>query len=330
MKNFPIIIRISAYFCFFITATMENDLFNEISLLATEQNNPNTRNIDVASTEEMLRLINNEDKLVPFAVEQEIPNIARAVEMVVENLRSGGRLFYVGAGTSGRLGIVDAAECTPTFGTDPSMVQAIIAGGRDAVFIAQEGAEDSEENGAKEVLNFGITPPDVVCGIAASGRTPFVKGALAEAHRRGVSTIFISTSPLEKVKELGVVADVYICPVVGPEVIAGSTRMKSGTAQKLVLNMLSTAVMIKLGKTYGNIMVDLQMTNNKLRERAKKIVMELANVDYQTAVQSLIESDWKVKVALVMLIAKVSKTEAVELLEKANGLVKIAIEQVKK
>ncbi len=309
---------------------MGNDLFDEISSLVTEQNNPNTLNIDIATTEKILRLINNEDKLVPIAVESVIPDIARAVEIVTEGLRRGGRLFYIGAGTSGRLGIVDAAECPPTFGTHPSMVQGIIAGGRDAVFVAQEGAEDSEENGTKEVAKYGIAPPDVVCGIAASGRTPFVKGALAEARRLGVSTIFISTSPVEKVKELGVDADIYICPVVGPEVIAGSTRMKSGTAQKLVLNMISTATMIKLGKTYGNIMIDLQMTNNKLRERAKKIVMELAGVDYQRAVETLSEADWKVKVALVMLIANVGKTEAIELLNKSNGFVKIAIEKAKK
>lgn len=307
----------------------DNELFYEISLLATEQNNPSTRQIDIATTEEILHLINEEDKNVPFAVEKEIPNIAKAVEIIVEAFKQGGRLFYIGAGTSGRLGIVDAAECPPTFGTPPDLVQGIIAGGKEAVFRAQEGAEDNEEDGKKVIETYGIKPPDVVVGIAASGRTPFVKAAVLEAKRRGIKTIFIATSPVEKVKELGVVADVFICPVVGPEVIAGSTRMKSGTAQKLVLNMLSTASMIRLGKTYGNIMVDLQLTNNKLRERAKKIIMDICNVDYQTAQNVLKESDGKVKVALVMLLGNVSKQEALKLLEESNGFVKIALKKAK-
>lgn len=307
----------------------DNELFYEISLLATEQNNPRTRQIDIATTEEILHLINEEDKNVPFAVEKEIPNIAKAVEIIVEAFKQGGRLFYIGAGTSGRLGIVDAAECPPTFGTPPDLVQGIIAGGKEAVFRAQEGAEDNEEDGKKVIETYGIKPPDVVVGIAASGRTPYVKAAVLEARRRGIKTIFIATSPVEKVKELGVVADVFICPVVGPEVIAGSTRMKSGTAQKLVLNMLSTASMIRLGKTYGNIMVDLQLTNNKLRERAKKIIMDICNVDYQTAQNVLKESDGKVKVALVMLLGNVSKQEALKLLEESNGFVKIALKKAK-
>lgn len=306
-----------------------NDLFNEISFLATEQNNPRTKHIDIATTEEILRMINEEDKAVPFAVEKEIPHIAQAVEMIVEGFRKGGRLFYVGAGTSGRLGIVDAAECPPTFGTSPEMVQGIIAGGREAVFRAQEGAEDNEEDG-KEILDkFGIKPPDVVVGIAASGRTPFVKSAVNEAKRRGIKTIFIATSPIEKVKELGVEADVYICPVVGPEVIAGSTRMKSGTAQKLVLNMLSTASMIKLGKTFGNVMVDLQLTNNKLKERAKKIIMDLCGVDYTKAQEALVKADGKVKVALVMLLGNVDKDTANRLLDQSQGFVKIAVNKAK-
>ncbi|MCX7909180.1 MAG: N-acetylmuramic acid 6-phosphate etherase [Ignavibacteria bacterium] len=307
----------------------EYELFNEISLLATEQNNPKTREIDISSTEEILRLINEEDKTVPFAVEKEIPNITKAVELIVDAFKKGGRLFYIGAGTSGRLGIVDAAECPPTFGTNPEMVQGIIAGGKEAVFRAQEGAEDNELNGKLVLDEYGIKEPDIVVGIAASGRTPFVKSAINEARRRGIKTIFLATSPVEKVKELGVNADIYICPVVGPEVIAGSTRMKSGTAQKLVLNMLSTASMIKLGKTFGNIMVDLQLTNNKLKERAKKIIMDLCNVDYETAKLALELSGGKVKVALVMLLGNVNKEEAIELLEKSQGFVKIAIKKAK-
>ncbi|MGC8748340.1 MAG: N-acetylmuramic acid 6-phosphate etherase [Candidatus Kapaibacteriota bacterium] len=306
-----------------------NDLFKEISLLTTEQNNPRTRNIDIASTEEILHMINEEDKQVPFAVEKEIPNIALAVDMIVEAFRKGGRLFYVGAGTSGRLGIVDAAECPPTFGTQPEMVQGIIAGGKEAVFRAQEGAEDDEESGKEVISKFGIKYPDVVVGIAASGRTPFVRSALIEARSRGIKTIFIATSPIEKLRELGVEADVFICPVVGPEVIAGSTRMKSGTAQKLVLNMLSTASMVRLGKTYGNVMVDLQLTNNKLRERAKRIIMDLCGVDYATAQRALSEAEGKVKLALVMLLGKVDKHTASRLLDESNGFVKIAIKKAK-
>ncbi|MFN3781169.1 MAG: N-acetylmuramic acid 6-phosphate etherase [Candidatus Kapaibacteriota bacterium] len=306
-----------------------NELFNEISLLATEQNNPRSRNIDTASTEEILKIINEEDKKVPLAVEKEIPNIAKAVELIVDAFKKGGRLFYVGAGTSGRLGILDAAECPPTFGTDPELVQGIIAGGKEAVFRAQEGAEDNIEEGRKTIERYGIKPPDVVVGLAASGRTPFVRGAISEAKNRGIKTIFIASSPIEKVLELGVVADVYICPVVGAEVIAGSTRLKSGTAEKLVLNMLSTASMIKLGKTYGNVMVDLQLTNNKLRERAKKIIMDICNVDYQTAQAVLAKSDGSVKVALVMLLAGVERETALGLLEKSGGFVKAAIKLAK-
>jgi len=303
-----------------------NSIFDEISHLATEQNNPKTRNIDIISTEAILRLINEEDKYVPFAVEKEIPNIACAVELIVDSFRKGGRLFYVGAGTSGRLGIVDASECPPTFGTPPEMVQGIIAGGKEAVFRAKEGAEDDEAEGREIFEKYKIAPPDIVVGIAASGRTPFVKSALLEAKKKNIPTILVATAPVEQVKSLGMVADVYICPVVGPEVIAGSTRMKSGTAQKLVLNMLTTASMIKLGKTFGNIMVDLQPTSNKLRERAKKIIMDLCNVDYPTAEKVLKEANGKVKVALVMILGNVDKNEAIDLLDKANGFVKVALQ----
>lgn len=307
-----------------------NELFYEISLLATEQNNPSSRNIDTASTVEILKIINEEDKKVPLAVEKEIPNIAKAVELIVEAFKKGGRLFYVGAGSSGRLGILDAAECPPTFGTDPELVQGIIAGGDKAVFRAQEGAEDNIEEGRKTIDKYGIKPPDIVVGIAASGRTPFVKAAISEAKKQGIKTILIASSPIEKIIELGIEADVYICPVVGPEVIAGSTRMKSGTAEKLVLNMLTTASMIKLGKTYGNVMVDLQLTNNKLRERAKKIIMDICKVDYPTAQEALAKADGSVKVALVMLLAGVEKDAALQFLETSSGFVKKAIKLAKR
>ncbi|MFB6248312.1 MAG: N-acetylmuramic acid 6-phosphate etherase, partial [Salinibacter sp.] len=236
-------------------------LFEQLQSLATEQRNPRSAHIDTASTEEILRVINTEDHLVPIAVRRELPRIAEAVDHVVEAFEHGGRLFYVGAGTSGRLGVVDASECPPTFGTDPEMVQGLIAGGKEAVFRSQEGAEDVPEKGAEALEARGVTDTDVVCGIASSGRTPYVVGAVEHARDQiGCPTLFVTTVPRE---ELDVAPDVAICPVVGPEVIMGSTRMKSGTAQKLVLNMITTAAMVRLGKVYENMMVDLQRTSDK-------------------------------------------------------------------
>ncbi len=303
----------------------ETDLFKEIIALQTEQKNPRSENIDLSSTKEILEIINNEDMLVALAVQKELDNIEKAVEIITEAFKSGGRLFYVGAGTSGRLGILDASECPPTFGANPEMVQGIIAGGREAVFMAQEGAEDIPGNGAEEIASRGIDPPDVVCGIAASGRTPFVKGAMEEAKKRGCKTIFVSTVTHSKVNELGVFADIIICPEVGPEVLTGSTRMKSGTAQKMVLNMLTTASMIKLGKTYGNVMVDLQLTNAKLKERAKKIIMSITGITYDEAEKYLLESEGHVKTALVMIKSDVDKDKAKQLLSQADGFVRKAI-----
>ncbi len=305
----------------------ETDLFREIASLPTELKNPLTNNIDIASTRQILELINNEDKNVPYAVEKELPNIEQAVDLLVESFKNGGRLFYFGAGTSGRLGIVDASECPPTFGTTPDMVQGLIAGGREAVFQAQEGAEDLPENGAKDFIEFGIKSPDVVCGIAASGRTPYVKGALDMALEHGVSTILITTVSKEKAIELGMTADIMICPEVGPEVVTGSTRMKSGTAQKLVLNMLTTASMIRLGKTFGNVMIDLQLTNKKLQERAKRIIMELTGVDYDSAQEFLEKTNGNVKTALVMILGDVSMEKAKQLIDESKGFVKIAIQK---
>lgn len=303
----------------------ETELFNEISRLATERENPETKHIDICSTLETLETINKQDLEVANAVKLELPNIAIAVDKIVDCFKSGGRLFYFGAGTSGRLGILDASECPPTFGVSPEMVQGIIAGGKEAVFRSQEGAEDKPENGAKEVESRNIKPPDIVCGIAASGRTPFVRGALAEASKRGIFTILVTTVPREQIQSLKIKVDCAICPVVGPEVIAGSTRLKSGTAQKMVLNMLTTASMIRLGKTYGNVMVDLQLSNAKLRERAKSIIMSLANVSYDDAESALNSSKGSVKTALVMLIAKVNIFTAQKLLIKADGFVSKAI-----
>ncbi|MFA4924673.1 MAG: N-acetylmuramic acid 6-phosphate etherase [Ignavibacteriaceae bacterium] len=300
------------------------NLFREIAGLATEQRNPRSMEIDACSTSEILKIINQEDKLVPLAVEQELPYIEEAVELIVKSFKNGGRLLYFGAGTSGRLGVVDASECPPTYGTPPEMVQGFIAGGKEAMFVSQEGAEDHEKNGAADILKANVTGKDIVCGIAASKRTPYVIGAVKKAKELGAATLFVTCNPRNKfdIKEV----DVAICPYVGPEVVMGSTRMKSGTAQKLVLNMLTTTAMIRMGKVYENMMIDLQMTNKKLIERAKRIVMTITGVDYETATSSLIEAKWHVKTALVMIKAGVSVEEAGKRLELSDGFVRKAIE----
>ncbi len=298
-------------------------VFNEIKNLQTEQRNPVSMDIDAKSTIEILKIINDEDKKVPYSVEKEIPFIAQAVEFVVESFKQGGRLLYFGAGTSGRLGIVDAAECPPTFGTPHEMVQGYIAGGKEAVFVAQEGAEDKEENGANDVIKANVGPKDTVIGIAASRRTPYVVGAIKKAKELGAKTVFITTNPRKdfNIKEV----DVAICPEVGPEVIMGSTRMKSGTAQKLVLNMISTTAMIRIGKVYENMMIDLQLTNQKLVERAKRILMIITGISYEEAERYLKEAKGNVKTALVMILAKVTYEEAVQRLKLSEGFVRQAI-----
>ncbi|MBK7986853.1 MAG: N-acetylmuramic acid 6-phosphate etherase [Ignavibacteria bacterium] len=306
---------------------MMTPLFQEIKSLPTEQKNSKSSNIDSADTITILECINDEDALVAQAVRHELPFIAQAVDAMVERFKSGGRLFYVGAGTSGRLGIVDASECPPTFGTHPDMVQGIIAGGTPAIFKAQEGAEDNVENGKHIIAEHHVSGLDIVCGIAASGRTPYVRGALQEAKKRGAFTILVTTNSRNNILALGIEADVLICPEVGPEVVTGSTRMKSGTAQKMVLNMLTTASMIRLGKTFGNVMVDVQMTKQKLQERAKGILMDCTGVDYKTAGEYLAQADNHVKTALVMIIAGVSKQEAQERLAENQGFVRKAIAQ---
>lgn len=305
------------------TAGKNEQLFNEIASLTTEQRNPNSMDIDARSTREILTIINNEDKTVPLAVEKELPYIEQAVELIVHALKNGGRLLYFGAGTSGRLGVVDASECPPTFGTPFGLIDGYIAGGKEAMFRAQEGAEDHEENGAADVLAAAVTDKDVVCGIAASRRTPYVVGAVKKAKELGAKTLFVTCNPRENFNIAEV--DVAMCPFVGPEVVMGSTRMKSGTAQKLVLNMLTTTAMIRMGKIYENMMIDLQMTNKKLVERAKRVVMTIAKTDYDTAGEYLTAADGHVKTALVMILAKVSKEEAKVRLEKADGFVRGAI-----
>ncbi|MCY4232838.1 MAG: N-acetylmuramic acid 6-phosphate etherase [Bacteroidetes bacterium] len=298
-------------------------LFDELQSLITEQRNPNSLNIDDASVEEILSIINIEDQRVPLAVKDEIPYIAKAVNIVTATLKTGGRLFYVGAGTSGRLGILDASECPPTFGSSPEDIQGIIAGGKEAVFRAQEGAEDVASDGADALVAAGVRPTDVVCGIAASRRTPFVVGAISQAKKIGCQTLFITCNPRSNFNISDV--DVAICVVVGPEVIMGSTRMKSGTAQKLVLNMITTASMIRLGKVYQNMMVDLQMTAEKLTQRSRRTVMTVTGLSYQDATTVLAAADGHVKTALVMVLAEVSKNEALARLEKSDGFVRGAL-----
>ncbi len=314
-----------------MSVTERKELFDQLNELATEQRNAASMKIDAETILGTLRIINNEDKKVALAVESQIPFIAQAVELVVKAFKNGGRLIFVGAGTSGRLGVLDAVECVPTYGTDPEMIQGVIAGGEKAMFRSQEGAEDKEENGSAEMESKKVSTQDVVCGIAASLRTPFVVGAVKRARKLGARTIYITTNSRSKLdlseyKDLANAIDVAICPEVGPEVIMGSTRMKSGTAQKLVLNMITTTAMVRLGKVYENMMIDLQMTSQKLKERAKRIVMTITGLNYNQAEGFLIEADWHVKTALVMVKAGVSKEEARHRLQLADGFVRAAMD----
>jgi N-acetylmuramic acid 6-phosphate etherase len=301
---------------------VDHELQNELSGLATEQRNPATMAIDEASTARILRMIHEEDRRVPLAVERELPYIERAVEMIVKALSAGGRLLYVGAGTSGRLGVLDAVECPPTFGTDPGMISGIIAGGEAAMFRAQEGAEDDTGRAEQDIDAQQVSPRDVVCGIAASRRTPYVVAAVARAKVRGARTVYVTTNPRA---EFHLDVDVAICPDVGPEAIMGSTRMKSGTAQKLVLNMLTTAAMIRLGKVYENMMVDLQLTNRKLLERARRILMLATGSGYDEARNALESAGGHVKTALVMLRTGSGVDEAKARLDRAGGFVRRAL-----
>ncbi len=301
---------------------MPNHVFDEIKNLVTEARNPASEDIDAKSSEEILHIMNQEDQTVPQVVAREIPYIARAVDLLVETFANGGRLFYVGAGTSGRLGVLDAAECPPTYGTPPTLVQGIIAGGEKALVESQEGSEDRRDNGVKDLLARGVTSKDVVCGIAASFRTPYVLAAIDKAREIGCKTIFVTCNPREEIK---LDVDIAICPVVGPEVVMGSTRMKAGTATKLVLNMLTTASMIRSGKVYGNMMIDLMMTSKKLEERSKRTVMMVTGLNYESAVAVLKKADGHVKTALVMALAEVSAEEARKRLKASNGFVRKAL-----
>ncbi|MFZ5815149.1 MAG: N-acetylmuramic acid 6-phosphate etherase [Bacillota bacterium] len=293
----------------------------EIEKLVTEGRLEESRGIDQVPTLEMMRLINEQDKRVPVAVERELPQIARAVDLIADRLRQGGRLFYVGAGSSGRMGVLDAAEIPPTYGTPLELVQGLMAGGREALFATQEGAEDSVEEGVAAIAS-RVVSRDAVVGIAASGRTPYTIAAVEEARRRGCLTIAVTNNPNSP---LAAAAELAIAPVVGPEVVMGSTRMKAGTAQKLVLNMLSTGVMIKLGKVYSNLMVDMVASNEKLRQRSVRMVSLATGLDEKTAGRALAEAEGSVKTAIVALIAGVPTARAAAALDQADGLVRRAI-----
>ncbi|WMJ24389.1 N-acetylmuramic acid 6-phosphate etherase [Paludicola sp. MB14-C6] len=293
-----------------------------LNSLTTEQRNAKTTAIDEVSTQELVQLINNEDKLVPLAVEKEIDSIAKAIDLIYEAMSQGGRLIYCGAGTSGRLGVLDASECPPTYGVTPDTVVALIAGGEDALLNAVEGAEDDEMLCQKELEAIHFTKKDVLVGIAASGRTPYTIGGLLYAKSIGAKTVSLTCNNNSKMAEI---ADVSIAPIVGPEVVTGSTRMKAGTAQKLVLNMLSTGTMIKMGKVYQNLMVDVMPSNLKLIERCCRIVMEATGTDYDTAKQTLESVDYHPKTAIVMILGKVTKEEAKKRLEESKGHIKAAL-----
>ena len=294
----------------------------ELSKIATEKRNENTLHIDELSTRDMVKLINDEDKKVAEAVEKELDHIAAAIDLIADKLSKGGRLIYTGCGTSGRLGILDAVECPPTYSTDPETVMGIIAGGYPAIFKAVEGAEDDASLGEEDLKKVSFSEKDVLVGLAASGRTPYVIGAMKYAKSLGASVLSVTYC---KGSEIDQLADIGIAPMPGSEVITGSTRMKSGTAEKMVLNMLSTGSMIKLGKVYGNLMVDVKATNEKLVERCKRIVCEATGVDYDTATKALEQCSYRAKVAIVMLKTGGDVHDAEQRLEAHEGRVAQAV-----
>lgn len=294
----------------------------DLSRLTTERRNPASAHIDSCTTLEMVTIMQQEDSKIASAIEKILPEIARAIDATSQRLENGGRLFYLGAGTSGRLGILDASECPPTYGTDPELVQGLIAGGIPAIFRAQEGAEDNPGLAVHDLKEHGFSAKDVLVGIAASGRTPYVIGGLKYARELGALTIALACS---EHAEIAALADIALTPVTGPEVVTGSTRMKAGTAQKLVLNMLSTGTMIKLGKVYGNLMVDVKASNKKLEERAIRIVMEGSGCERTEAEKALKGADGHAKLAILMVVAGVSAGEGKALLERTSGHLAAAI-----
>jgi len=295
----------------------------DIEKIITEQRNDRTAHIDELSTLDMVRLINDEDKKVAFAVEEELEPIAAAIDLITQKMKEDGRLIYCGCGTSGRLGILDAVECPPTYSTEPELVQGLIAGGYPAVFQAVEGAEDDYKQGEEDLKEIAFTSKDILVGIAASGRTPYVIGAMEYAKSIDAAVISVTCCPGSR---MGRIADIDIAPTPGPEVVTGSTRMKSGTAQKMILNMLSTGSMIKLGKVYGNLMVDVKPTNTKLIQRCISIVCSSAHVSEKTASETLEQCGYNPKTAIVMLVCRLGPEEAKELLLQAEGKIARAVQ----
>ena len=301
---------------------MAENLLQTLSTLITEQRNPNSMNVDSLSALEIVQLMNQEDKQVPLAIEKCLPQIAQAVECVVAAFQQDGRLVYIGAGTSGRLGVLDASECPPTFGVSPEMVKGIIAGGERALRHPIEGAEDSKAQAVIDLQTIQFSSKDVLVGIAASGRTPYVIGALEYAKSLGSVTVSIASNPNSAMANI---VDIAIDTVVGPEVLTGSSRLKSGTAQKLVLNMLTTASMILMGKCYQNLMVDVQASNEKLKARAIRIVMQATDCDKALAEETLKQADQNAKLAIMMILSGLDRAQAETLLEKHQGKLQLAL-----
>ena len=301
---------------------MAENLLQTLSTLITEQRNPNSMHVDSLSALEIVQLMNEEDKQVPLAIEKCLPKIAQAVECIVAAFQQGGRLVYIGAGTSGRLGVLDASECPPTFGVSPEMVKGIIAGGERALRHPIEGAEDSKEQAVVDLQTIQFSSKDVLVGIAASGRTPYVIGALEYAKSLGSVTVSIASNPNSAMANI---VDIAIDTVVGPEVLTGSSRLKSGTAQKLVLNMLTTASMILMGKCYQNLMVDVQASNEKLKARAIRIVMQATDCDKALAEETLKQADQNAKLAIMMILSGLDRAQAEALLEKHHGKLQLAL-----
>lgn len=301
---------------------MAENLLQTLSTLITEQRNPNSMHVDSLSALEIVQLMNKEDKQVPLAIEKCLPQIAQAVECIVAAFQQGGRLVYIGAGTSGRLGVLDASECPPTFGVSPEMVKGIIAGGERALRHPIEGAEDSKTHAVVDLQTIQFSSKDVLVGIAASGRTPYVIGALEYAKSLGSVTVSIASNPNSAMANI---VDIAIDTVVGPEVLTGSSRLKSGTAQKLVLNMLTTASMILMGKCYQNLMVDVQASNEKLKARAIRIVIQATDCDKALAEETLKQADQNAKLAIMMILSGLDRAQAEALLEKHHGKLQLAL-----
>ncbi|MFT6735145.1 MAG: N-acetylmuramic acid 6-phosphate etherase [Polaribacter sp.] len=304
----------------------ENNLISELAKLISENQNSETLDIDLVNTEEVIKQINQQDHKVAEAIQKIIPNMTQSVDLIVKAFNQGGRLIYLGAGTSGRIGVLDAVECVPTFGIEHGMVIGLMAGGESAMYQAKEGIEDRFDEGEKDLKNIKLKSKDVVVGIAASGRTPYVIGALDYAKKVGAKTIALSCNPKA---EIASHAEIALLPIVGPEALTGSTRMKSGTAQKMVLNILSTASMIRIGKSYHNLMVDVKATNEKLHARGTRMLMQVTGINEKEAINTLKDAGGLVKLAILMALSGKNYEESTQILNKANGFLRDAIEQSK-